>query len=52
VRLAGFAGASPAFWSQYTNQPTGDAGQLVPVELQTATAGSWNVVAVEIRGDD
>jgi Big-like domain-containing protein len=52
VRLAGFAGPSPAFWSQYTNQPTGDAGHLVPVERQTATAGSWNVVAVEIPGDD
>jgi len=52
VRLAGFAGPSPALWSQYTNQPTGGAGHLLPVARQTATAGSWNVVAVEIRGDD
>lgn len=52
VRLAEPVGPSPAFWSQYTNQPMPAAGDVVTVSRQRSAGGSWDLVAVEIRGDD
>jgi hypothetical protein len=41
-----------AFWSQYTNQPTGAAGSVVAATDTAPTNDQWNLVAVELINDD
>jgi hypothetical protein len=45
-------GAARTFWSQYTNQPTAAAGTVVTVHDTAPTNDHWNLVAVEITGED
>jgi hypothetical protein len=40
------------FWSQYTNQPVPIAGTQVTVGDTAPTGDQWNLVAVELPGDD
>jgi hypothetical protein len=40
------------FWSQYTNQPVAAAGTQVTVGDVAPTNDQWNLVAVELPGDD
>lgn len=39
------------YWSQYTNTPTGAAGQVVTVGDSAPTTDRWNMVAVELLND-
>lgn len=39
------------YWSQYTNNPTGPAGSVVPVGDLGPTSDSWNLVAIEVLND-
>ncbi len=40
------------YWSQYTNVPVPAAGTLVTASDTAPTADRWNMVAVELTGDD
>jgi hypothetical protein len=40
---------SNAFWSQYTNQPTGPPGSIVTVDAARPATGGWNLAAVELE---
>jgi len=42
---------SDTFWSQYTGQITGPAGETVTLNDTAPTADQWNMAAVEVRGD-
>jgi hypothetical protein len=39
------------YWSQYTGQITGSAGETVTMNDTAPTADQWNVAAVELLGD-
>ncbi len=40
------------FWSEYTNQTTGAAGTVVHIGATAPTGDRWNMVAIELKGDD
>ncbi len=40
------------FWSEYTNQTTGAAGTVVHIGATAPTGDRWNMVAIELEGDD
>jgi hypothetical protein len=42
------AGTGDTFWSQYTDQPTGRAGQRIRIADLAPTTDRWNLAAVEL----
>ena len=44
-------GTGDTFWSQYTGQITGAAGESVTLNDTAPTSDQWNMAAVEILGD-
>jgi Bacterial Ig domain/Lysyl oxidase len=45
-------GSGDTYWSQYTSQTTGPAGSVVSAGDIAPTNDQWNLVAVELVGDD
>ena len=44
-------GTGDTYWSQYTGQITGSAGETVTMNDTAPTADQWNMAAVELLGD-
>ncbi|HWX44563.1 MAG TPA: Ig-like domain-containing protein, partial [Solirubrobacteraceae bacterium] len=44
-------GTGDTFWSQYTGQITGPAGETVTINDTAPTKDQWNMAAVEVLGD-
>jgi Bacterial Ig domain/Lysyl oxidase len=45
-------GSGDTYWSQYTGQTTGPAGTVVNAGDTGPTNDQWNLVAIELTGDD
>jgi hypothetical protein len=45
-------GTGDTMWSEYTNQAVSPQGTAITIGATAPTNHRWNLVAVELRGDD